>query len=207
MNQQADGAMRNSRGPMRAFVFAAALAVLTLSATGLASVASAQSNPTPRPETPAPRPDTQGRAPEAPIGIGNPARRNCRPASSARKAPGPPTKRRWTRSWKSVAGAERLRIDVAYGRGAALTLSPSAPSLASGRGTLWRRLRFDMRPRRDGSNYRLRRYSVGVRPACLRNAVANELASPKPRSSPICVTGKAGVAKRFLAFSMRRLTR
>jgi cell division protein FtsN len=68
MNQQADGAMRNSRGPMRAFVFAAALAVLTLSATGLASVASAQSNPTPRPETPAPRPDTQGRAPEAPIG-------------------------------------------------------------------------------------------------------------------------------------------
>ena len=172
MNQQADSAMRNHRVRMRTFVFISALAVLTTGGAGLASVASAQSNPTPRPETPAPRPDTQGRVvPEAPVGHRQPARRTCRPAYGVRKAPGPRTKRPWTRSWKSVAGVE------------------------SG-GLLQLKLR-----------YRLRRYSVGVRPACLRNAVANELASPKPRSSPICVTGRAGVANRFLAFSMRRLTR
>ena len=44
------------------------MAALTMGGAGVASVASAQSNPTPRPETPAPRPDTQGRAPEAPVG-------------------------------------------------------------------------------------------------------------------------------------------
>jgi hypothetical protein len=63
-----DSAMRNHHAPMRTFVFVTALAALTLGATGLASVASAQNNPTPRPETPAPRPDTQGRALEAPVG-------------------------------------------------------------------------------------------------------------------------------------------
>jgi cell division protein FtsN len=68
MNQQADSAMRNHRAPMRTFVLVTALAALAVGAIGLASVASAQSNPTPRPETPAPRPDTQGRALEAPVG-------------------------------------------------------------------------------------------------------------------------------------------
>ena len=68
MNQQVDSAMRNHRAPMRTFVFVTALVALTMGGTGPASVALAQSNPTPRPETPAPRPDTQGRVPEAPVG-------------------------------------------------------------------------------------------------------------------------------------------
>jgi hypothetical protein len=80
MNQQADSAMRNHDAPMRAFVFVTALAALTLGATGLASVASAQSNPTPRPETPAPRPDTQGRPPEAPVGHRQPRPQDLPPS-------------------------------------------------------------------------------------------------------------------------------
>jgi cell division protein FtsN len=80
MNQQADGAMRNHHGPKRASILITALAALTLGATGLASVASAQSNPTPRPETPAPRPDTQGRAPEAPIGHRQPRPQDLPPS-------------------------------------------------------------------------------------------------------------------------------
>jgi hypothetical protein len=56
-------------------------------------------------------------------------------------------------------------------------------------------------------SHRLRRYSVGLSPACLRNAFVNELTSLKPRSNPICVTDTAGLARRLLAFSMRRLVR
>jgi hypothetical protein len=94
MNQQTDGAMRNHRAPMRAFVFVTALAALTMGANGFASVASAQSNPTPRPETPAsrpetpasrpdtpaPRPDTQGRTPEAPVGHRQPRPQDLPPS-------------------------------------------------------------------------------------------------------------------------------
>jgi hypothetical protein len=75
-----DSAMRNHRAPMRTFVFVTALAALTTGGTGLASVALAQSNPTPRPEIPAPRPDTQGRAPEAPVGPRQPRRQDLPPS-------------------------------------------------------------------------------------------------------------------------------
>jgi cell division protein FtsN len=80
MNQQADGAMRNHRAPMRTFVLVTALAALTMGGAGLARVASAQSNPTPRPETPAPRPDTQGRALEAPVGHRQPRPQDLPPS-------------------------------------------------------------------------------------------------------------------------------
>jgi hypothetical protein len=81
MNQQADSAMRNHRVRIRTFVFITALAVLTTGGAGLASVASAQSNPTPRPETPAPRPDTQGRVvPEAPVGHRQPRPQDLPPS-------------------------------------------------------------------------------------------------------------------------------
>jgi hypothetical protein len=80
MNQQADRAMRNHRAPMRTFVLVTALAALTMGGAGLARVASAQSNPTPRPETPAPRPDTQGRALEAPVGHRQPRPQDLPPS-------------------------------------------------------------------------------------------------------------------------------
>jgi hypothetical protein len=80
MNQQTDSATRNHRAPMRTFVLVTALAALTMGGTGPASVASAQSNPTPRLETPAPRPDTQGRALEAPVGHRQPRPQDLPPS-------------------------------------------------------------------------------------------------------------------------------
>jgi hypothetical protein len=51
----------------------------------------------------------------------------------------------------------------------------------------------------------LRRYSVGVRPADLRNAAVNELVSLKPISRAISVTDWFGLVRRIFARSMRRL--
>ncbi|SRR6266852_1407854 len=51
----------------------------------------------------------------------------------------------------------------------------------------------------------LRRYSVGVLPADLRNVAVNELVSLKPISRAISVTDWFGLAKRIFARSMRRL--
>jgi hypothetical protein len=55
------------------------------------------------------------------------------------------------------------------------------------------------------SQIRLRRYSVGVRPAALRKAAVNELVVLKPSAKPISVTEHGGLANNILACSMRRL--
>ena len=115
----------------------------------------------------------------------------------------PGSKRRWTRSWKSVAAVQRLRADAAvnvyfsnFTRDSPsfdiflfLVERENAAAPAS--------LRHQGHAAAMLCIQAPRRYSVGVRPACLRKAVANELASPKPRPSPICVTAKSGVADKF----------
>jgi hypothetical protein len=58
----------------------------------------------------------------------------------------------------------------------------------------------------DAADYTtLRRYSVGVRPANLRNAAVNELVSLKPISRAISVTDWFGLARRIFARSTRRV--
>ena len=203
MNQQADSAMRNHRAPMRTLVFVTALAALDRGRNrsrergiGTKQPHAAPGDPRSPPGHARPRPGGAGRS-SATTPAGLAARHAARGRHQDPRSRGVGQEAGNLSRLLSGCGLMRL----------CSVIKPGRPGFDWG-GTRRRRPRFDIKATQQLCFvYRLRRYSVGVRPACLRNAVANELASPKPRPSPICVTAKSGVANRLLAFSMRRLTR